>query len=1419
MPDTQTFRPASRIVGVGASAGGLEPLTSLFSGTEPDVDAAFVVVQHLSPDHPSLMAELLGRRTKLQVDAAEEGVVLRAGHVYLMPPGAEIHLLADQLTVKVGGRHQQPIDTFLVSLAKGRGGDAVAVILSGTGSDGTAGAAVVRQSGGTVLVQAPDDAQFDGMPRSVIERGLATEVHTREKLPEALARIVGSPARRSAEFEPWIEEVLSVVRDKSGLDLREYKASTFLRRLHRRMEDIKRSTPGAYLKMLREDSSEPDALLHSLLIDVTRFFRDTSAFERLRDEVLPQALKGSPSNQPFRVWCAGCASGHEAYSLAMVVQAALESGKHKRDYKIFATDASRSALDFASRGIYPEDQLSEVAPELRDRFFKKQGRYYRVNEEVRRHVIFAHHNLQTDPPFTQIDLLACRNVLIYFRAELQHRLLSLFHFALRPNGFLFLGDSETVGAAEASFERLGDPRARLYRRTGFSPGTPSMVSAIPHRQPPPSLALQKRQVVDAALRQLVQEFAPAAVVVDREGQVEHIIGDVLPFLGLPPGDLTRRLDQLARGPLGAVVATVLAQARRGAGPVSHGGTTLPGVEGFIQVTARLVPDSDRVLVTMAAQRGQERTSEPSELARMEDLHQELSYTRESLQSTIEELQTSNEELQASNEELLASNEELQATNEELHATNEELHTVTAERQERITELMTLNEDLDNLMRTTALGTVYLDADLCVRKLMGPVERFLRIRPHDVGRPISDLAHALGGTDLTAMARRVLASGESQENDEGEIDDRGVFVRALPFESALHPGGVIFHFLDITELRIAQHSLQLILDSFPQHVAVVDEAGVIEMVNKAWLAFAQQNGGHSMVGTNYIDIAHQDPRAAHIAKGLKEVLVGARDSFDEVYPCDTPEKVLRFAMHAHRLDAFGSKGMVVSHLNVTDELRASANLERLRRRYRKVFESVGEPLLVVRREDMRVMELNAQACDLFGRTRNDLVASSLSILVPEGRIGAWQQALSEPEIDGQDTTRVLEFLSTEGDDISVAVAVTSLGTVNGETHMLLKFHRFKGETYDLNSEPQKRARRLEALGNLAGGVAHEMNNVLAGIMSVAELWQGASFLDEEHQADLDDILASCRRGRDVTRNLLGFARSETRKEAVDVQTVIEQAEGFLRRAASPNVSVVTEAPRGLVVEADRGMFVQAVLNVALNGADAMEKGGQLTVRAEPRVSSDGAEQVAISISDEGTGMPPEIQARAFEPFFTTKPVGQGTGLGLPMVHGFVRGLGGFIDVQSRMGGGTTITLVVPRVLKAAATAESSAIPKLNRARALVVDDDDMVRRGLSRTLKQAGLDVTAASSGEEALRLLEGGSFDIIMTDVAMPGIDGPQLLTAVRETDAEIPVILFTGNPDRVQSDVKLDPRTRFVLKPLEAAVVVKEVEALLKTPNGAKGS
>jgi two-component system CheB/CheR fusion protein len=909
-------RAPPRIVAIGASAGGLEALELFFDAMGASSGAAFIVIQHLSPDFPSVMDELLARHTRMQICAAQTGLAVEPNVIYLRPAQQTLAIQQGVLVLSQEDTKTHlnfPIDAFLKSLAHDQGEQAIAVILSGTGTDGTLGAAAIRDAGGTVLAQEPTSARFDSMPRAIIERNLANASAPPKILPHLVQRALNGemlPVAEEADEEPRSVDperrIIQLLQRRCGIDFGHYKRSTVGRRIRRRAEIARINDLGAYAAKLEGDPCEVDLLSKDLFIGVTSFFRDSEAFERLAAEALPNLMAQMSPERPLRVWVPGCATGEEAYSIAILLSEYARKAGIELHAKIFATDIFRPALDRAGRGVYDEAIAKSLGPELIERYFDLERKQLHVKPQIRRIVVFSAHNLLKDPPFTRVDLVSCRNLLIYFDDAAQRMALMLFHFALNRNGVLFLGPSETAGEIANEFgvvdqhwrifRKLRDVRLRESLR--LLPSAMLRDDPLPNDEPHRSIAaggqenvaksVPARRGYTKAYDAILDRFAPPGVLVTRDGTIMHVFGDASKYLMFRGGRFSPLITVAAIEDLRHTISAGL-ERMRGRNTASFVRRVACKIgndaEKMIKVTVERLSsadwqDEDYCMVTFAEPAspkdgaGKKTKAKAGSVAtiqlyleRIRDLENELRVTEESLQTTIEEMETTNEELQATNEELMSSNEELQSTNEELNSVNEELLTVSAEHQRKIDELLELTTDVNYLLKSTDIGVIYLDSDLRVRRLTPAITKTFNLLDQDIGRPIEHITARFHHPGLIEGIRAVLAGGPAREQEvtaEGHV----FLLRILPYQFGGVTAGVVIALIDITErkhmenaLRASERRLSNIVETAVDAIVVVDETGNIQSFNPS----AERIFGYSAeeaIGMNVNILMHEPIRSAH-----------------------------------------------------------------------------------------------------------------------------------------------------------------------------------------------------------------------------------------------------------------------------------------------------------------------------------------------------------------------------------------------------------------------------------------------------------------------------------------------------------------------------------------------------------------------------
>ncbi len=849
------------IVGIGASAGGLEALEEFLRHVPEASGMALVVVQHLDPTHKGVMAELLQRTTTMKVVQVRDRQRVKPDSVYVIPPNRDMSLLHGVLhlfepTAPRGLR--LPIDFFFRSLAVDRHERSIGVILSGMGADGTLGLRAIKEAAGLVLVQEPSTAKFDSMPRSAIAAGVADVVAPVADLPgKILSYVRQAPLRgRSEPLLPdgersALEKIAILLRARTGHDFSLYKKSTVLRRIERRMGIHQIDKIATYVRYLQRNPQEVELLFRELLIGVTSFFRDPAAWDQLRDEALVPLLTNRPPRGVMRAWSVGCSTGEEAFSLAIVFHEALERAEPRSSttLQVFATDLDPDAIARARQGLFPSGIASDVSPERLKRYFvHEEDGSYRIGKEIRDMVTFATQNAIMDPPFTRLDVLVCRNLLIYLGPDLQKRLLPLFHYSLNPGGILFLGSAETTGGQTGLFAPLAG-RFRLYRRGASKvpidtipfPAVPASDGRV--LQPPAEGSKPVPDIQALADQVLLQRFAPAAVVVSREGDILFVSGRTGKYLEPAAGKANWNIFAMAREGLRGELPEAFRRAIHGGALCRLSGVRLgPGeTAARVDVSIQLLSEPEALRGTVLVAFSDAAAAPPEEHLSAEsaagaspipavaavqreanearealrDLRRETQLMHEQMQTSQEELKSANEELQSTNEELQSTNEELTTSKEEMQSLNEELQTVNSEQIARMDELTRANDDLSNLFNATDIATVFLDARLCVRRFTTGANRLFKLIPSDVGRPLTDIANSLRYPDLMADVHEVLRTLLFCDKQVAAEGDRWFGVRILPYRTVDNRiDGVVMTFLDITLAKNLEAKLRQAVPAAP-----------------------------------------------------------------------------------------------------------------------------------------------------------------------------------------------------------------------------------------------------------------------------------------------------------------------------------------------------------------------------------------------------------------------------------------------------------------------------------------------------------------------------------------------------------------------------------------------------------------------------
>ncbi|MBI4792422.1 MAG: PAS domain-containing protein, partial [Deltaproteobacteria bacterium] len=925
------------VVGIGASAGGLEALREFLSPLAPPVNMAFAVIMHLDPHHSSMLAGLLQNHTALPVLTIEDGMRIRSGHVYVAPPNRDVTLIDNTFQLlepmKTSGL-RLPIDFFLQSLAADKAEQAACVILSGTGSDGTTGLRAIKAEGGLALVQ-DASARYAGMPGSAINTGQADFVLPPARMAEQLRQFflqstrLEHAAAKSLGADDGLRKICVLLRARTGHDFSVYKQSTLQRRIERRMNLHHIEDLSLYINFLRQNTTEQDELFSDILIGVTRFFRDAEAFDLLRDDILKNYFAEFPGKRTFRVWVPGCSTGEEVYSIAIILRECLDELKKDVAVQIFGTDLDNRAIDRAREGLFPDAIAADVNAQRLQRFFVKEEAHYRVRRELRESIVFSVQNVIKDPPFSKIDLLCCRNLLIYLNAEAQRLLFPLFHFSLNPQGLLFLGTSESTGVFSDLFRSLSK-KWKIYQRGEVASGSRPAVR-FPAGQrgmemaadlAAPDFCLADKPALAALIHAaLLENFTPACVIVNDRGDIFYVHGRTGKYLEPSQGKPRMNILDMARHGIRLELRNQLRNVGKSGQKVTCRGVRFNFEDDvrFVDLTLQPLkgagPAENLIMVLFADVAAPLPPGHPSAegqlLPNERDqylltLDQELQHTRENYQTSIEELETSNEELQSLNEELQSANEELQSTNEELEASreehqslNEELLTVNDELQSKVDELVRVQSDLRNLLDSTRIATIFVDNELRIKGFTAEAARIVNLIKTDVGRPLEHIVTTLDCDDLYQEIRQVLATLAGVEKEVRSRRGEWFQMKILPYRTTDNViDGAVLTFVSITFQKEAQDHLaalneqlqqagdyaEKVIDTLREAVIVLDNDLRVLSANRAFYRMSGLQAAET-VGKNFTEISDRRWGIPRLMELLQKTLRDG-DVFEDFTAGDT-----------------------------------------------------------------------------------------------------------------------------------------------------------------------------------------------------------------------------------------------------------------------------------------------------------------------------------------------------------------------------------------------------------------------------------------------------------------------------------------------------------------------------------------------------
>ena len=1482
------------LVAIGASAGGVQALESFFSNLPDQPNAAFIVVQHLSPDFKSMMAEILQRKTAMPVRSIENGMEIESSHVYVLPPKKHLVVKDRRLCLlKSPDSFDYPIDKFFRSLVEGWGEKKIAILLSGTGNDGTEGIQEIGRAGGIGLVQSPETAQFNSMPSSAIPSGLVDEILSPQELAQTVFELIrfsdnfpDSSTEEAVLIDPeQLQSILNVLAEREEIDFSHYKISTLSRRIHHRCALTHCENLKEYINLLQDSGEEQKLLRRDLLIGVTQFFRDTPAWDFLESTALPEVIARLKPRQQMRVWVSACASGEEAYSMAMLVDEAISQTDKEVQVKIFATDLDTEALEITAKGIYPASISNNITPERLEKYFTFTGEHFQVKRFLREMLIVAPHDLTKNAGFSKMNLVSCRNVLIYMQPQLQQQVLRLLHFALAPQGVLFLGGSETLGDLSEEFAVI-ETKWKMFRKRRditLSIGQiarQTMVSKLPGLNRNKS---KSNQQLDRLLREVfkycLNERQLTCLLVDRDNLLIRVFYNAAELLEFPVGEAMLDVIEIVNTGLKLPLSTALHRARRDRKPVLYTGIKVNRRQENLNVTLRVGSEAentslgDYLIVVLEVE-------EPTVLApvamrfdldqeaaqQITELEYELQQTRENLQVTIEELETTNEEQQATNEELLASNEELQSINEELQSVNEELYTVNAEHQSKIAELTQLNNDIDNLLRSTDIGVVFLDSELNIRKFTPAATEAINIKSKDLGRPLADITNNLDLKDLSEIFQQVI---DRELPLEQEVSIAKTSVQMLMRVNLYlredgQNDGVVVTFVKIDELKNTQIKLKG-ANSLLESLYSTSPAGL--SVHDSDLRYLRINQALADLNGLRID--------EHLGKTTREVIPEFADLIEPVLRqviktnrpvCNVemcgrssanPDVIGYWNASFYPVDLLnGNRGVGSVVMEISDRIEAEANLRASEMKLLEAQELAGIGNWEI--------DISGDKFDL-GSAKATWSAELYAIygLDQQQPVPSFNKLIQyHPPSDQKAIRTAFQQLIAHSTPFKLDVRcdcpngkvryINSIGRAVCDSKK--KITKLFGTVMDITERKQIEAelmrqnRALEeaiavaqaadsanqAKSDFLANMSHEIRTPMNAILAVGQLLD-LSELNQEQRGLLETLKSNGTRLLTLIDDILNLSKIEAQelrlnsKPFVMTNVTRNLFDSFKPQTKAKGLAltleIADELPAYFVGDDFR---LQQVLSNLVSNALKFTQQGQIKINITPQSKRiENSLTVRFAVEDTGIGIPQEQQGKLFKAFTqadssTTRQYG-GTGLGLTISRRIVELMGGELGVDSVVGEGSsfwfTLPLEITDIVKKTASSQANSLPSetsinCEQSKILIVDDNFDNRDLLFMMLEPLGYDLVCVGNGQEVLDCLQDNKYELILMDCQMPVLDGYQTTRIIRQQEElrRTIIIGLTGNAMTSDRQKCLDAgMDDYITKPVDLNNLTNMIEQWLK--------
>ena len=1446
------------VVAIGASAGGLQPLEEFFTNLPNNPGAAFVILQHLSPDFPSLMPELIQRRTSLEVEQIKDGAQLHPNHIYVLPPRHTLTVEKDYLRLEqhLAERVNDPINIFFKSLAAQWGEKVIGIVLSGTGNDGTEGLQAISQKGGITLVQSPETAQFTSMPSSAIPCDCLDGILSPQDLAQAVYSLVGYSLNypisqvKAGDLIPveQFEQILSILSKYEKINFCQYKISTLSRRILNRCGINQSPDLTQYIVLLNQSETERKLLRQDLLISVTQFFRDPPAWELMEQQVLPELIESLEPQEQLRVWVPACATGEEAYSLAILIDEAIQATNKQVSVKMFATDLDSKALEVASQGTYNESIKNNITPERLEKYFTCKSGSYQVKRHLREMLIIAPHDLTKNAGFSKMNLISCRNVLIYMQPLLQQQVLRLLHFSLASQGILFLGNAETLGDIETEFIHINQ-RWKIFRKhrevqLSLMPPVSQLPLIAPVTTPPASNRniFKYERILDSVFNLCFAEQRLTCVLINQDFQLLHIFHNGADLLSFSTGKAKLDITELVPIPLKLPLRTAIHRAKREQQNILYTGINLfrNGVNETLNLKIAFPNKypiiNEFMLVLLEVKTTLENKSNQIEfqvdietVKQITELEYELQQTRENLQATIEELETTNEEQQATNEELLASNEELQSTNEELQSVNEELYTVNSEYQIKIQQLTELTSDIDNLLRSTDIGVIFLDNDLNIRKFTPTTSNIINILPTDINRPLTHFTHNLDCPNLVEILSNFVVSQIPLELEViNQKTQEQLLMRVHTYKGENNNNdGVVVTFVNINQLKKFQNQLQTsnnwldnIYINSPVGLCLLDQNLKFVKVNEN---FAKIN---NLSAVEHIGKTGQElfPEWANIYEPLMRQLLETGETlrnveFKTLTPVFLQTRYWIGSLYPVLLEN-GQSGVGGVITEITEEKETQKEGKRAKDRLEEAqsISHLGNWELNLQTQKMRCSKELFKIISFDFNLGEPTLAQLITCIHVEDK-ARFLEALEQLKTQGIAYDIDIKIIRCHDGEIRHINAIGKPG-YNQENQItniygtMLDISDRKQAEIALSKAKEGAEAGTKAKGDFLANMSHEIRTPMNGVIGIIQLLLMTD-LSPEQKKLVDMIRDSGNLLLTIINDILNLSKIESGNFELEehpfvLRTVVQSIFDLLQREILDKkidftYSIDPDIPDGFLGDSDR--LRQIFLNL-LGNAVKFTDNSSISIQIIGQPISEQKYELIISIQDQGIGIDSDKINHLFQPFnqadtSINRKYG-GTGLGLVISKSLVNLMGGTIWVESQgnIGGnpppdffldpeepqtqGSTFYFTLQ--LKLASESEinlltNPPLPQIKKIydqsqlKILIADDDEINQEFGLLLLKTFGYDADIANNGLEVLELLKKQSYDIILMDMQMPEMDGLTATKMIRESSQTQPwIIAVTAN-------------------------------------------